>query len=754
MRLETVEKRIDLIKTNLDYVWVIISAALVFLMQAGFMALESGMARSKNSINVAIKNLTDFVIGVIGFWLVGFGLMFGSSWHGFIGHTDFMISIENPWTAAFFIFQAVFVGTAATIDSGAICERAKLKQYIFLSLLMSIIIYPIFGHWAWGSFLHGAEGSGPGWLEARGFKDFAGSSVVHSVGGWMALAGVIVVGPRLGKFQTVKGSNKKGKPNKIAPGDMRFVFLGTFLLFFGWYGFNCGSTLAATPDIAVIATNTTLAACFGCLSATGLAWFFHAEKKMEGEMIANGVLAGLVGITAGCAFVGSVGSVFIGLIAGVIVYLGSWFIENVLKLDDVVGAVPVHAFCGAWGTLAVGFFIRPELLGELTRMDQIRIQAIGVGACFAWAFGCGLLLYFLVDKFFGGIRVSEEDEITGLNITEHGATSSLIELANTMDSLTKTGDFGEDIKVNVERGTEIGDIADLFNKMIVKIRAAIKESEKQKQIAHDMLEVSEKQKQELIETQAKLDEEREAAAKGRQEFLQNTKNKVASVTTSINSVEDKMSSSEQITLEMSASFKDMVGVLDQMLGSLNEAYEKINNVESINATTTSTISQSKAHFDGLQIVTKEVKDMIAFIDDIANKTHILSINSGIEAARAGESGKGFGVISKEVRNLSEQTSKAAADIGLKIGDVGHRIENVGNALAKILSIIEEIGTLNTSILSIIRKNQDLSSTIARQSETTVAAVDRMNNDIHTVVSEAHKAATVAKAVEDELTDIK
>ena len=296
------------------------------------------------------------------------------------------------------------MGTAATIDSGAVCERAKLKQYILLSFILTIFIYPVFGHWAWGSFLHGSDpaSGGAGWLEARGFKDFAGSSVVHSVGGWMALAGVIVVGPRLEKFEIDPQTGKKLKARKIQPGDMRFVFLGTFILFFGWFGFNCGSTLAATPDIAGIALNTTLSACFGCVVSSGLSWIFHPEKKIEGEMIANGVLAGLVGITAGCAYVDTAGAAIIGAVSGFIVYYVTILLERVLKLDDVVGAVPVHGFCGAWGTLAVGLFIRDDMLDGMTRMDQIGVQALGVVSCFLWAFGLGLLFYFLTDKFLGG----------------------------------------------------------------------------------------------------------------------------------------------------------------------------------------------------------------------------------------------------------------------------------------------------------------------------------------------------------------
>ncbi|MCH8290104.1 ammonium transporter, partial [Candidatus Poribacteria bacterium] len=221
----------------MDYIWVLIAATLVFLMQAGFMCLESGMARAKNSINVAIKNMADFVLSVVGFWMVGFGLMFGISQSGLFGTSEFLINIgENPWRAIFFVFQGVFCGTAATIDSGAIAERTRFGTYLFVSFITSCLIYPIFGHWVWGSFLNGET---PGWLEARGFIDFAGSTVVHSVGGWVALAGVIVIGPRLGKFA------EDGTPRKIPAHNLPLVYLGTFILFFGWFGFNCGSTLAA-----------------------------------------------------------------------------------------------------------------------------------------------------------------------------------------------------------------------------------------------------------------------------------------------------------------------------------------------------------------------------------------------------------------------------------------------------------------------------------------------------------------------------
>ncbi len=222
------------LQVNLNYVWILASAALVFLMQGGFLCLEAGMSQAKHSINVAVKNVADFVMAVTAFWVLGFAVMFGKSYNSLLGTSDFLISVDDPWRTVFFVFQAVFVGTAATIVAGAVAGRTRFSSYLILSVLISAIIYPIFGHWAWGSLFHSDQ---QGWLESLGFIDFAGSSVVHSVGGWVALAGVIVIGPRLGRF------DEDGTAHRIQPHNMTLAFLGLFILFFGWFGFNGGSTL-------------------------------------------------------------------------------------------------------------------------------------------------------------------------------------------------------------------------------------------------------------------------------------------------------------------------------------------------------------------------------------------------------------------------------------------------------------------------------------------------------------------------------
>jgi len=392
------------VQTNLDFVWTLVAAFLVFFMQAGFAMLEAGLTRAKNIVNIMMKNLMDFSVGTLAFFFIGFGLMFGTS-SGWIGTDGFMLSDYtadgDPWTLAFWLFQVVFAATAATIVSGAMAERTKFVGYLAYSAVISAVIYPIFGSWAWGGLFHGG-----GWLEGLGFIDFAGSTVVHSVGGWAALAGTIVLGPRIGKF------NSNGKPQAIPGHNMGLVALGTFILWFGWFGFNPGSTTAGIPDIASIAVTTNLAAAAGAFAAMMTAWV--SLGKPEGSMALNGAIAGLVAITAPCANVSPISAIIIGLIAGVLVVQSVLFFERKLKIDDPVGAVSVHGVCGAWGTLAAGIFN----IGGFS-WSIIGVQALGVAAAFLWTFPLAFLLFKLIDKTIG-LRVSREEEINGLDVGEHG----------------------------------------------------------------------------------------------------------------------------------------------------------------------------------------------------------------------------------------------------------------------------------------------------------------------------------------------
>jgi Amt family ammonium transporter len=393
------------VQTHANYLWTLLAAFLVFFMQAGFAMVETGFTRAKNAVNIMMKNLMDFSLGSLAYWAIGFGLMFGVSQTGWFGTTGFFFSDfvkdQDPWLYAFWMFQVVFAATSATIVSGAMAERTKFISYLLYSVAISAFIYPVFGSWAWGGLFHGK-----GWLEKLGFIDFAGSTVVHSIGGWAALAGAIVLGPRIGKFTA------DGKPKAIPGHNIPLATLGVFILWFGWFGFNPGSTTVANTDIALIAVNTNLAAAAGTVGALIIAWVLF--KKPEASMTLNGTLAGLVAITAGCANVTPLSSVIIGFIAGVVVVLSVLFIERTLKIDDPVGAVSVHGVCGAFGTLAAGIF---DAKGAT--LQGVGVQALGVAAAFIWSFTLCFILFKVIHATVG-LRVTREEEIEGLDIEEHG----------------------------------------------------------------------------------------------------------------------------------------------------------------------------------------------------------------------------------------------------------------------------------------------------------------------------------------------
>jgi Amt family ammonium transporter len=407
---------IDAVQTNANIVWTMVCAALVFFMQAGFAMVESGFTRAKNAGNIMMKNLMDFSIGGLAYWGVGFGLMFGAS-NGVFGASNFFYSPDNgvadgQWGYTFWMFQVVFAATAATIVSGAIAERTRFIGYLAYSFFISLFIYPIFGHWAWGNLLVGENGDSGAWLANMGFIDFAGSTVVHSVGGWAALAGAIVIGPRIGKF------NKDGSANAIPGHSLTLAALGVFILFLGWFGFNPGSTTTGDGSISRIAMNTFLAGCAGAVTTMTVAWIKFGKPDVS--MSLNGVLAGLVAITAPCATTTPLGSVLIGLIAGVVVFVSVLFFD-LIKVDDPVGAISVHGVCGALGTILAAVLHENVFTGaEYDMMGQLVTQLIGIGTAFVWTFVTALIL-FTVIKYTIGLRVSPEDEIEGLDLTEHGA---------------------------------------------------------------------------------------------------------------------------------------------------------------------------------------------------------------------------------------------------------------------------------------------------------------------------------------------
>ena len=397
---------------SFDMIWLIIAASLVFFMQAGFAMVETGLTRAKNAANIIMKNLMDFSGGAIIYLFFGWAIMYGDSVSGLFGSSQFFLSGADSTVYRDWMFQVVFAATAATIVSGAMAERTKFSSYIIFSLVISGIIYPVSGHWIWSS---------DGWLAGMGFHDFAGSTVVHSLGGWAALSGAYVLGGRTGKYVR---NGKDVAVQAIPAHNLPLASLGVFILWFGWYGFNCGSTLSGTDSgIAIVAVNTTLSAAAGAVSSMAMIWILSG--KPEPSMSLNGALAGLVGITAGCAVSSPIGSVFIGIVSGMLVVLSVEFIDKVLHVDDPVGAVSVHGVCGVWGTIAVGLFGNTEDIKGLFysgNPEQLIVQILGAAAVFAWGITVSFVLFMILKKTVG-LRVSEDEELKGLDITEHGSES-------------------------------------------------------------------------------------------------------------------------------------------------------------------------------------------------------------------------------------------------------------------------------------------------------------------------------------------
>jgi len=457
--LADVVKTTETLKVGLDTMWVLVAGMLVFFMNAGFCMLETGFCRQKNAVNVLSKNLIVFALSTVAFWAIGFGLMFSIS-NGFIGSSGFFLAgADNSpatgdayqgifsalsWTGvpllAKFFFQLVFAGTAATIVSGAVAERIKFLSFLIFSVLLVGIAYPITGHWIWGG----------GWLATLGFWDFAGSTVVHAVGGWAALMGAAILGPRLGKYSA------DGRSNALPAHNMSIATLGTLILWLGWFGFNPGSTMAVGDGslISHIAITTNTAGAFGGIAATITAWLYLGKPDLS--MIINGILAGLVAVTAGCAFVTIPAAAVIGAVGGILVVFAVGFFDKI-KIDDPVGATSVHLVCGVWGTLAVGLFaVGPsDVPGALYTAGPTAGLLLGGGIGQLWYQFVGVMtvggftvlistIFWVILKATLGIRVSEEEEFIGLDIGEHGmeayagfvkdSTSSSADLSGSIDS--------------------------------------------------------------------------------------------------------------------------------------------------------------------------------------------------------------------------------------------------------------------------------------------------------------------------------
>lgn len=499
---------------QIDILWILVCSIFVLFMQAGFCCLESGLSRSKNSIHVAIKNVVDVSIVGILYWIFGFGLMFGTTTGGLIGttHFPFTNSGSDIFLSAFFLFQLMLCATAATIASGASAERMRFTAYLILSIVLGGIIYPVFGHWAWTSHF---VGKAPGWLESLGFRDFSGSTVVHSLGAWAALASIMIIGPRIGKF------DKHSCSKKLKGHNLTLATTGVFILWMGWFGFNGGSEFGFTSLVPQIFINTFLASACGAI--TMLVWQFYQRKQIEIENILNGLLAGLVASSASCDAVSPASSVVIGIIAAIVMEAGVWVLER-FQLDDTIGVIPVHGFAGVWGTLAVALFIPAEHLTH-SRWEQFLVQALGCAVCFIWCFSFCWVTLRVISQFVR-LRATEDEEKLGLNMAEHGATTEMYELLNLMElHIQGDSNLGEEL----DEYSDVSLIAKQYKRVSQVRDLALNELKDRT----ENLELTRRELEEKAERLKQANTDAEAASRAKSEFLANMSHEIRTPMTAV-----------------------------------------------------------------------------------------------------------------------------------------------------------------------------------------------------------------------------
>lgn len=725
-----------------DFTWLLTCAGLVLMMQIGFLMLEAGAARSKNSINIAQKNLCDFLISVTMFALFGFSFMFGASQFGIVGwDKQHLISgFQDEWTYAFFAFQAMFVGTTATIVSGAIAERMKMKAYGFIALMISVIIYPVYGHWAWGNLLNPTNTA---WLADIGFIDFAGSTVVHATGAWVALVAVWMIGPRRDRY------DENGNPRTIHGHSMVLATSGAIILFVGWIGFNGGSASAST-DLGHIIINTILAGTFGGIAALLLGK--ARDRLFQPTRSINGLLAGLVAVTAGADAITPLGACIIGLSAGILVVISEDLMERKLKLDDVVGAISVHGVAGLYGTLAVAFFAVEAKLVADTRLAQLGVQAIGVTVNLVWVVAIAVPGLWLIDRYIG-LRVTDAEEKAGLNFAEHGASLGTHALQESLEAIAH-GRADLATRLDETTGDEAADLAIVLNPFLAKVQTLVGEvSETSGRLAHELHTVADE-----VSGSAQI-------VNARTNQVEVSSQSVAASTRSAvidaRELRQKSTGLADTASVVCGDIRQIAAFVENLSAAVTTVGEDAEQARSISDDAMELSQTASNSVSQLSQAADEIEKVVELIIGIQSQTNLLALNATIEASRAGEHGKGFAIVANEIKALSQRTAGATTDIRnavLKVRDssTGSR-DMIGEVCTTLQSIVGAIAHIHDTaqreqgnVQSIATGVNDAAQRIASLSD----GVAIIHGDARSMERAISHAASHASVTEEAVKDLR
>ncbi|MFC4293018.1 methyl-accepting chemotaxis protein [Sphingorhabdus arenilitoris] len=673
-------------------IWLCLSVILVAGMQIGFLFVEAGFVRSKNSINVAMKNVADFAVAVLAFVMFGAALMFGTSHSGLVGWSSGLIGFgtSDPADLAKLLFQAMFCGTAATIISGAVAERMRFSTYLAITLLLVLLVYPIIGHWIWGSAILGAGNAG--WLESMGFIDFAGSAVVHITGGIAALIIAFIIGPRIGRYD-----ENSGIPSAIQGHSPVLAAAGALILSVGWMGFNTGGLSPGSAAFSFAIANTVLAGCAGCVAAMlmGRKW----DGLYRPDRAINGLLSGLVAITASAPYASPLPAIVLGAAAGIVTFLAAEFIERKLRIDDAVYAIAVHGVGGICGILAVPFIRRAEL-GGLPMFEQLAVQALGVvSLCAFLCLTIGATAWAL--KRAGLLRVSEKDEIAGLNYAEHGALLGTARLQKILTDLN-AGDSNLTIRVPVDDFDEGADLALAFNDFLARVEAAEIESRARLQAEQAAANA---QEQKLLRDTAEREKQQR---KTMDQTLQNFSTEFGALVSALNQQslklneqaiqlgENSSSSSKGASAARTAS-REAMAVSSEMAqattGLAAMLSQVATNVSAAGQSAEQALSAShsgSAAAAALENGAADIGKLVDGIQLIMRRANILALNAAIEAANAGASGGGFSVVAQEIGDLAKQTQKSSREIAVIVERLSSLI---GDSVAHFRIINDEVSLM-------------------------------------------------------------